>query len=191
MKKLGIIIALCVVGVLVVTTIVLSLINKNYAPELANSPTQMIITNTEGKHAWGGNGYPSEAQEENFNKVVQLFESSFKQSILASMLNGNLNNEVAIEYKGTAEPSQTGYKVEFRYASTLLMQNGKAYKLNQNDNEKYFTTVIFFVEEGAGFADFNLFAKVQIDETRTGYYQLTSLANTQALYTFLSELNYQ
>lgn len=191
MKKLATIIALAVVGVLVVTTIVLSVAKKNYQPQLQNQPYLMVITNQEDKTYQGGKGFSQQQPKENFEKVVKLFNDSFKQSILASMLNGNLSNKIEIEYKGTTLPAKNAYKVEFKYPSTLLMLNGKAFKLNENEPDIKFEYLIFYVEDGVGFAEFNMYAKVKIDDSRDGYYQITTLANTKALYDFVNQLNYQ
>lgn len=189
-RKLGIIITLSVVGVLVVTTILLSILNKNYKPEFDSTPYEVVISNeTDSGFYYGGTAY-SDIQKENFEKIVDLFNSSFKQSILASMLNGNLNAEVEIEYEGTTVPTASGYKVELKYPETLLKKDGVAYQQATSDPERQFTSIIFYVTEGSGYDTLSMYAKVQLTSTTIGYYQIDSLANTSALYTFLSELNY-
>lgn len=189
-RKLGIIIALSVVGVLVLTTILLSVFSKNYKPEFDNAPNQVVISNAQGSgFYYGGTAYEG-AQKENFEKIVNMFDNSFKQSILASMLNGNLSNEVEIEYYGASVPSQNGYRVEFKFAETLLKKDGVAFKQASSDPERHFTALIFFVSEGSGYAELDMYAKVQLTSTTIGYYQISTLSNTAELHEFLTELNY-
>jgi len=189
-RKLGIIIALSIVGVLIVTTILLSVFTKNYKPEFDNAPYQVTITNSGGSGFYhAGTAYP-EIQKENFDKIVNLFDNSFKQSVLASMLNGNLGNEVEIEYHGSTVPTTSGYRVELKYAETLLKKDGVAFKQATSDPEREFTEIIFYVVEGSGYAQINMYAKVELTSTTTGYYKISTLANTAAMFEFLSELNY-
>lgn len=129
-------------------------------------------------------------KKENFEKFVKLFNNSFKQSVLASVINGNLANEVEIEYYGTSVPASSGYKVEFKFAETLLKKDGEAFKQASSDPERKFTEVVFYAAEGSGYAPVNMFAKVQLTSTTIGYYKITTLANTAAMYEFLTELNY-
>lgn len=189
-RKLGIIITLSVVGVLVLTTILLSVFSKNYKPEIDNAPYQITISNSGSSgFYYAGTAYP-EAQKENFDKFVKLFDNAFKQSILASMLNGNLGNEVEIEYYGSSVATSSGYRVELKYASTLLKKDGVAFKQASSDQEREFTDLIFYITTGSGYAQINMYAKVQLTSTTIGYYKISTLANTASLYEFLSELNY-
>ena len=189
-RKLGMIIALSVVGVLVITTIMLSVFSKNYKPEFDNAPYEVVISNkNDSGFYYGGTAYTG-VQKENFDEFVKLFDSSFKQSVLASMLNGNLGQDVSIEYHGSSIAAESGYRVEFKYSSTLLKKDGVAFKQAASDPERNFTSIIFYVAEGSGYSEFNMFAKVNLTSTTTGYYEITTLANTAAMYEFLTELNY-
>lgn len=189
-RKLGIIITLSVVGVLILATILLSVFNKNYKPEFDNTPYQVTITNANSSGFYNAGTAYTENQRENFDKFVRLFDNSFKQSVFASMLNGNLGNEVEIEYHGTTVPTSSGYRVELKYSETLLKKDGVAFKQASSDPEREFTEIVFYVAEGNGYAQVNMYAKVQLTSTTIGYYEISTLANTSEMYGFLSELNY-
>lgn len=189
-KKLGIIITVSVVGILVLSTIILSVVSKNYKPEFETTAIEIKVTNTDGDEYFGGKAYSNE-QKENYEEFLSIFDSAFKQSILASMFSGKMNNQIEIDYTGTSEPTSSTYKVELRFVSTLLKLDGQAYKLTSSDTEKYFTSIIFFVDEVSGYNAFEIYAKVQIDEDSIGYYKITTLANQYQMYNFLTELDYQ
>lgn len=190
-QKIGLIALLSFVGVLVVTTVVLGVVKKDYMPEFTNCAIEITVTDESSQHYYAGvNAAYSDSQKEALKQMNELFKNSYKQSVLASMLNGNLNNEVEIEYSATM-PTQSGYRLMFEVEESVLMQNGSAYHLNEDSEDVVYTQIYFDVEEGAGFNPFNTYVKVQIDESRVAYYKLTTLANTQTLYDYVAELNFR
>ena len=180
-------ISLSLAGILILTTILLAVFNKSYQPELSTTPNTISVANENGSgFYWTGVTYEGQDQE-NFEAIMQKFNASFEQSILASMLNGNLGAEITISYSSTM-PTKDGYRVTLFYPETLLKLNGEAYK--PSGSEITFEELIVDIHDGFGYANVDLYAKVTLG-TSTGYYKITTLANTQGLYQLLTEFNYQ
>lgn len=185
-SKLWLIISLSLAGVLVLSTILLAVMSKSYKPELLQQPNTISVANQTGNgFYWTGLAYEGQ-DEENYNEIMSKFSSSFEQSILASMLNGNLNAEITISYSSSL-PAKDGYRVTLFYPTTTLKLNGEAYK--PSGSEITFQELSFDVKDGFGFNSVDLYAKVTSGSS-TGYYKITTLASTKAMFDVLSELNY-
>ena len=187
-KKISLIVALSLVGILTITTLILGFTTKNYKPELQFEPVRIEIENKPGE---AGKFVTSIAFEnvEILNNVVLNFNEMFSQSILNAMFANNLFSEVEIKYVSSL-PTQSGYRVEFDYQrEVLLMKNGVAFKPSTDSQAEdiYFEKLIFDVSDVLGFQEFKMYAEVTEGST---YYEISTIANIQSLYENVSGLSY-
>ena len=122
-----------------------------------------------------------------YNEFVRLYNSSFELTLLYSIFSGKISREQTIENVGTKAPSYTaGYVITFLYADEQEIKvNGKVWHESVNSNTATtYKKVIFNIFEGKGLT--TSFIYFYNNETNT-YYKLTTLANYDNLYNFISE----
>ncbi len=180
-KKLGLLITIALVGLVVVTTIILGVVKKDYSPSVQTNYQSVIITNTNDSNFNYAGGKLDE--KESYNKIVELYNNSFKQSILASLFSGNLSNEITVTYSSGSVPSMSGYKIVW-----ALNSEGEKIKLTNNlETEYVINKLTIGIEDSNSFKSVVIYANIK-DSTVT-HLKITTKANFEALYDYLEELS--
>ena len=97
MKKVLSIVALCLIAILAGTIIVFSCVDRNYNIKLADPDfIQIQINSTENGESYFKTDSDSERQEK-YNKVMELYNKSFKQKIMSGIFQGLISNSAKIE----------------------------------------------------------------------------------------------
>ncbi len=188
LKKISIIVSLCLVGAIVITTSILSFVQKSYMPELSRDPTTIEVKSESTPERTFYTGLVGYSNKDKYDEMVTIFnDNMFNQSILNSMFTGNLSSEIEINYLATL-PAKTGYRVTFDYqGDIILMQNGQEYHPPTDSNLTVkFNKIIFDIVEKNGFDEFKMYADVTAE---TGFYEIKTIANIRPLYDFLKSIN--
>lgn len=187
MKKISQFIAYAILGVVVIGLVLTAVLKKSFAPNIA-IPTC----------ASGGVGIevPNMAKydtlgtedEDMYNEFVSIYNSSFELTILYSLFSGKISREQSIENVGKTAPNYTaGYVVKFTYpeAQTLKVNGEVWHESINSDSETLYKKVVFAVFEGKGLTSTYIYF---YDDVNNNYYKLTTLANFDNLYNFISEM---
>lgn len=181
-KKLGLLITIVLVSALVITTIILGTIKKDYSPSVQTNFQSVYITNTEDAnfHFAGGN----HDEKETFNKIVELYNNSFKQNLLASMFSGNLSNKITVTYaSGSISTSSTsGYKMVWD-----LNNNGEKI-IDSAEREHVVNKLTVVIEKSSSFKLITIYANIK-DSSVNAHLKITTKANFEALYDYLEKLS--
>lgn len=185
MKKISQIIAYSLLGVVVLAFVLTATIKKDFAPNI-------IVPTYESKgieiKQAGLAKYDGLGDNDNYNKFVKEYNSSFKLTILYSIFSGEISRTQAVTNIGKTAPSiDSGYVVTFNYPENqVLKSNGKVYYESTNsDTKTLYKKVFFVVENGKGLVSKNIYF---YSEANSSYYKLTTLANFDNLYNFIVEL---
>ena len=186
MKKISQIVAYSVLGLVVIGLILCSILKINFMPEIKIPTTETIgkiqITTTNGTAF-------VESSNENINvqKFSSTFEDSFKLTVLYSLFSGKISNEQTIQQQASA-PSFSGYKVQFIYnESQTLKKDGKNVPIADNATTPItYNRAVFDVKEGNGLTSASIYFYTNGESK---YYKLTTIANFDNLYTYISNLS--
>lgn len=181
--KIGLIAAIALTLVLVATTVVLGVVQKDYAPSVQTNYQSVTITKagdpsfnyTAGKLDDG----------EDFEKVVGLYNNSFKQSMLASIFSGNNSNKISVVYESGSVPQiSSGYKMVW-----FLNSQGEKVNLTNNLQTEYLVNKLTVaVEDSNGFKTTTIYANI-VDSGVNAHIRIATIANFEALYDYLETLN--
>lgn len=188
-KKIIISVSLGIVAVLIATTLVLALVKKSYKPEFDLAPkTVTIVQELDDKEFESS---ASHSTSKKFEKIVNLFDESFKQSVLASIFSGNSSNKVEISLVSKLPTFSEGYTVTFDYkADMVLKKDGKDFIYGTNsDKQIKVQKIILNVVETNGFDQVFLYAK-EVVGVNTYYYEITTTANFDSLYSYIGQCNF-
>ena len=186
MKKISQIIAYSVLGVLVLALILCSILKISFKPEMTVPTTAEIgkvrISTTDGTAKVESNS--ENIGIENFNKK---FNSAFELTILNSLFSGRIGSELKRE-KLTTLPSRSGYEVLYIYnEEQTLKVNGKEVTVADNSTTAIkYNRVIFSVEADKGLTETSLYFYTN---GTAAYYKLTSVANFNELYSYISDIS--
>lgn len=186
MKKISQMIAYLVLGVLVVGLVLSAVLKKSFAPNIAipefsAGGINISVPNTSKVDGFG------QAREDDYNEFVKLYNSSFELTLLYSIFSGKISREQSIVNNGTTKPSYTaGYVITFVYPEEQEIKvNGKVWHESVNSNTATtYKRVTFNIFEGKGLT--TTFIYFYNDENNSCY-KLTTLANYDNLYNFISE----
>lgn len=184
-KRVLIGVSLGVVVALLATVLVLALVNKSYKPEFDLQPKTAYIVevSTDDRYETG----VAFSNKEKFEKINDLFNKSFEQSILGGIFTGKISNKVECEAPVKSLPSfSDGYQITFEFKADMEL---KYYKAN-SDDKIVFQTLIVNITDTQGYQELSMYAK-EVVSNQTYYYEITSIANTENLYDYLSQIDYQ
>lgn len=185
MKKISQIVTYVILGVLVVGLVLTAVLKKSFAPNISvPAYTAGGITISVPNMA----KYEPLDKQENYNEFVSLYNSSFELTILYSVFSGKISREQKIDNIGKTAPSFTsGYVVTFVYPTDQVIKvNGEIWHESVNsDTPTNYRQITFNIFENKGLT--TVFIYFYNNDTST-YYKLTTLANFDALYNFVSEL---
>ena len=184
-KKISQIVAYAILAVVVIGLVLTAVLKKSFAPniEIPAHSAGGVEIRVPNMAKYEGLG-----DEEDYNEFVKLYNSSFELTILYSLFSGKISREQTITNTGKTSPSFTsGYVITFLYAEDQEIKvNGKVWHESVNSDKAItYKKVTFNIFEGKGLTTtFIYFYNSENDS----YYKLTTLANYDALYNFISEL---
>lgn len=186
-KKVLIGVSLAIVLVIAVTTIVLAVVQKSYKPDFYLDPQTVKIVRLEDSMEFESS--KSHSSSAKFEKFVDLFEQSFKQSVLGSIFSGNSSKNIDIELVSKMPTFEGGYEITLDFkAEMTLKKDGKNFVSGTNsEKEIKYSKVIFNITEKNGYKQIYLYAKEVVGKN-TYYYEISTVANTNELYNFVNGL---
>ena len=191
-KKIIVGTSLGLVLALALTVIILACVTKSYKPELDLQPKTVTIVELSTKDEFeSGVAF---SNNEKFEELLNKYDESFKQNVLSGIFSGNLSKDIQVKLMpgGNKLPTfSNGYTITFEYKNEMVLKvNGETYyHESHSDKEVLFSTVIFNVTDIKGYSTFNMYAK-EVVGNKTYYYEISTIANTQNLYSYLTELSY-
>lgn len=187
-KKIYSIIALSLVGVLLITTIVLSLIKKDFAVDASFSPLSINVYYNGEKE-----NYTSDKAE--YGKFIENVKESFKINYLTALFQGKSgvnpkvyertsNSIPGINADGTYSTATNTY-VEFIYNTPqLIRENSKDYN---NNGTKTYTSLFLQINNESGLKDVNVYYR---NNSSFVYYYTLTMAQQSAVYDYIKTLNF-
>ncbi len=182
MKKISQIIAYSLLGIVVLGLVLTAVLKKDFSPNISMPNEQGICIMRESPSASDGLG-----NETDYNKFITEYKNSFKLTILYAIFSGEINKKQEVKYYGKTEPfNSSDIVVYFSYSSEqILKANGQVWIDSVNsDTEIKYKKVAFKVEKGKGLTTQSIY----FETTNNSYYVLTTLANYDSLYDFISTL---
>lgn len=187
-KKIIVGTSLGLVLALMLTVVILATVPRSYKPEIDSVPRSVkVVEISTGDEFETGVAFASSAK---YEKIIELFDKSYEQSILSGMFSGK-SKDVEIELVSSLPKFNKGYTITFEYKYDMVLKfNGETYYDDSNSQKEVkYQTIIFNVESSNGFNDFNIYAK-EVVKNKSYYYQISSAADTRQLYSYLTELSY-
>ncbi len=187
MKKALSIVALCLIGVLAGIIIVFSCVNKDYNLNLSNPDFINVYINTtlsENK--------PSYSQDDEtkdvYNKIISLYNESFKQNMMSAFFNGALGEKPQITKKpetiSNITSSGTWLVFDYNLHPQTIKLNGKEYTDNSSYSKEYDRALVE-VKDSDTMTTFTIYlVKTGSDYS---YYHYTVRAKQTNLYSYLNE----
>lgn len=187
-KRITAIVSLSIIGILILTTLILSCINIDYKIEY-NKPNNIFVQ------------YGSQLQQvkdQDSSQISKLIDDASKKNLLSQMFSGQLNQKQSLmtdSTNGITLKNPTKFYVSFIYNEPQILKlNGKDYK--ENGEKCYYTRLVFEVNDVDSFDDVTVFVTPDKDAdgdpmsstkyTRRYIYK----ANFKPLYDFLIGHNY-
>ena len=189
MKKVLSIVALCLIGILAGTIIVFSCVNKDYNLNLTNPDSISVYINKSYKESSEAYSLDSDdAHKEIYNKILSLYNDSFKQKMMSAFFNGTLNEGVKItkEYRNLSSLTSTGTWLVFDYNLNpqTIKLNGKDYKDDSSYSKEYDKALVE-VKNSETMTTFTIYLAKR--ESDYSYYHYTVRAKQCDLYNYLND----
>src|SRR5690554_4297020 len=182
-SKLSLIVTLALVGVVVFATITLGVLKVDYSPKFEQIINTVEIIKSEESDKIVVT--KTSLDKTIYNQTINLYNSSFKQSILASFFSGNINTKPVIEAKSgnykTRLNSGTGHKLYL-----ILPNNGVIIKESSANVEHKITELSLLVEEKEGFSTIKIYGKIV--DRENSYLDITTKTNIKQLYDYIAGL---
>ena len=181
----------CIVGVLVLSTVILYIVPVSYRPEIG-TPNAISITESSG----GSSSIlcSDDNAVERYNEINEEFENAFSESVLTGIFSGRIGTNSRIEtyYKTNPTSEFSGYIVRFMFKTKqTVMLNGKEYNPPTNSSETIeFDEIVFELAQDKGFSTHYIYYVYQYQDTtnveRTMYYRQSIMCNFDDLYNLVS-----
>ncbi len=184
MKKAYLIVSLVMVGILLISTMVLAFIPKNFQLETTENPDYIDV------YYKGVNIGSYRDGDSEYENILDLYNDSFKTGYLTAMFDG---------LSGVKPITKDGYNSFDLYDSAKIYilfnynSNPQSYdKTEENIYDNEYTNLILEVSDEKGF---NMITTIHMDEFRpdsssnSAYYETVTYANQSNLYDYLAELD--
>lgn len=191
MKKVLSIISLCLIGILATTIIIFSTVNTNYNLNLTNpNYIEISINNSSAMESYDSNG--DAEHKAVYDKVMSLYNDSFKQKIMSGIFSGVLFNKPTIVYNISSINTllNSGTYIIFNYnEEQTLKLNGEIYTYTSSSGSK--TTDIKYnklyveVKNTSSITTFNIYVK-NINNDYS-YYRYSVQAKQGELYKYIQD----
>lgn len=193
-NKWWLILIYCICGILIATSITLSIVKTNYAPDV-DEPAIINIKQAGSSKPFPGGEKDSEDSKdvEVYNNLMSNYKSAFEESVMSGFFSGRTSFKSRIEEcNGTNKnpvEKLTGYVVTFYFQEPqTLTLNGKIYNPPTNSNLvlKY-TEMTFSVSEGEKLQSHYVYFKCIADNTAGyTYYRQTVMGSFADMYKTIS-----
>lgn len=185
-NKLWLIAVYCVVGILLISVIVSSIIKMDYKPEIDNPYIINIQDGTYAKYIAAS----KENNTERYNEILDEFNKSFDESVLTAVFSGKTGFESIVSEYGKNNPNTnfTGFRVEFVYETEkTIMLNEKPYNPPTDTSKTIsYTKILFDVNEEAGMSRHYIYYVSYDQATQKNiYYQQSVMCDFADLYALL------
>ena len=173
-RKVFSIVLLCVASLVVVGMILCYFIPKNYAPQIATPDyVKVYSSNSDGKKYDKGTAV--------YEKVMTLYNESFKVTIMDALLKGRLSDGGEYVTKTQSNPKSLGdYAIELCYDSEQTITD-RAY----DGESKVYLSVVVVVKNTTELAVVNAYYMSNSSMSRVNY---ETYAHQSALYDYLNNL---
>ena len=185
----------CLVGLLVVATVVCGLVKTSYKPQIANPTIINIQDNDYAKYPSVGS---REQNPERYDAVMDAFNKSFEESFLTSVFSGRNGTTTRIIQHGTTDPRKnfSGFKVQFIFGEeqTIMLNGEEYYPATDTSKTIKYKEIIFEVnmtnaetgEAAEGFIRNSIYYVSQNEVTgKDEYYEHKLLCDFSGLYELL------
>lgn len=196
MKKILSIVALCLIAILAGTIIVFSCVDKSYNLNLTNPDYILVsVDNQADKISYEKN---DSEYKEVYNKILNLYNESFKQKIMSGIFSGTIFSKTKLEYNNSVQPISnllsSGTYIVFGYdTKNVLKLNGKNYTYKYPSGSTGPSTeyqkLYIEVKNSETITTFNIYAEaISSDTVKYSYYHYEVKAKQCDLYEYLQEL---
>lgn len=194
-KLTALITLLVLVVAILVSTIVLSVVKRDFNANLQD-PARIRIYNSETEDFYSYN-YDNDSEE--YKKIMKLWNDSFKENLFNLLFNGNLKSENYIENKNSqsniltnvVEKNPDNFYLEFDYnVKRNLMINGEPYYRADNNEVVTYNKLMIEVNNKLRFGEITIYVEgtSQYTDTRSSSYQIITYGNLASLYTYIDSL---
>lgn len=192
-KKIGAIISLSIIGILIIATIIMANVDRNYKIN-CNTPDYISIRYSSNSDR----SYHKDTDGEIFNNIINYIDNASKESALSALFGGTLFDKakiVSTNTTGEAVPSTSNFYVRYGYNNPQALMNGNKKYKDENGNFVYYSALIFSVSSIDDMAEVKVYISPYYDTSggifvgdwkQTSYYLLT--ANYNGLYNYLMEV---
>lgn len=140
-RKVISIVVLALVAIMSISIILCAYLPKNFNFGF-NNPDYIVVHSSDNANV-DDTSYFKNGETQVYNKIMELYNQSFKTTILGAMFQGKAFTTVSAEEGYKSLSSLTGTSIEFVYQnSQKMMLNGKPYKASIVTNTNYISVVI-------------------------------------------------
>lgn len=175
-NKIIIIVAMALVAVLAATTIILSVVKINYAPQISKPSIIYVKTSND-------DGSFTETNE-NFDKILEEYNKSYTRSVMSAIFAGQNSTAINLTENGTLPTVNQVPAAE--NLIRLKYEEPQVLKINGKELDGKFKEVYVQVSNNASFAVTEVYFKQNSDVT--AYYLLKTYANQAGLYELIQSL---
>ena len=190
MKKIISIIAMALVALVACTAIVFTFVPKDFNIGIENPSYFIVYNGTETPVSI----YNNEEQGETYDKIIELYNSSFKTSLLNSLFQGKIGISPYIIEKYQSLTSNDLSKsgkvfLEFRYDSVQTLKlNGQKYT-EASTSETNYVSIILEVLDSSNLTEVNAYLRYKEEGTNDySWYRFVTQASQSALFDYLQNL---
>lgn len=192
MKKVLSIVALCLIGILAGTIIVFSCVNRDYNIKLeAPDFIQVQIDSSSNTEIYSKDDVDAD-RKARYEKVMDLYNNSFKQKIMSGIFQGVLSTKAEIkrEYKSISSILSSGTFVVFNYNDyQTLKLNGKNYEYKSGtvtEKNIQYKKIIVEVKDTNAISDIKIYVESKDNSDYSNYHYIVK-AKQSDLYKYLQE----
>lgn len=169
-KRIGAIVSLSLIGILIITTIIMSIIPVSHAI-VCNKPDSISIKVNNGS-------YLNEFDNEDKEYILNYFNNASKESSLVALFKGTIN-DVAKVVTPSSSIKTISYKTDNIYIrynyneSQKLMEGNSTYK-DASNNEYSYSALVFEISSTEGESTINVYITGATDNSNTyrKYYEV-------------------
>lgn len=188
---------LSVLGILIITTIVLACLKKDYNVNV-NDPYQIRIYSTENSNFYE---YTFDKEDQEYKDIMKLYNESSVENYLTLFLAGKLNKESYIDnlnsqtsvISNVINKNPDHYYVEFVYGelNNLMLNDEPFYKAGTDDVVRY-NKLLLEVKNTSSVEEVKIYVENYSQYSTTNSisssYQFVTYANQGELYDLIAEI---
>jgi len=184
-KRIFSIALMCVLIVSAVLITLSAVVTKNYNFNF-DDPT-LIKIHTDSSSV--NNGLTFSKNDNEYKKILSLYNNSFKTKVITALFQGKLGNGVTVKEGYKSFGNLTGTYLEFFYNDEqTLYVNGEKYEANIVSDESYFVIAIE-VANSSNLTEINAYFKYRSSNSNDySYVRLVSYAVQADLYDYIENL---